>query len=424
MSYKKSKEKNKEMEADKKSITGGSTLSKLKTYKFSRPQLVIFILAFALIGYLIFRTFASSPLIASLEGEQMALPAGSTVISDTNASGGKAAELTAPGTASGSVTFASSVTSFSVVARGDQCKGAPQINVLVDGTKYLSKTSVSSTSWSTYTATPSPALTAGTHTLTITSNNLGSIQKGKQPGCARNLYLDVSNFYGQSVTPTPPTVSLSASPTAVNAGQASTLTWSSTNANTCAGTGAWNNASLATSGSQSTGALNQTSTFNLSCTGDGGTATASTTVTVSSSTTGPPPAPTVYINPLTQTYTQGSTITVEVHENSGSTGVNTVQANFSYPTNLLTFVSIDGSTSPFTVQAQSTGGNGTVSIARGVIGSLTGDQVVATVTFTVNSTPGTAKLAFTTGTALYSSSNSSDILGSLAATGTSTYTIQ
>ena len=86
-------------------------------------------------------------------------------------------------------------------------------------------------------------------------------------------------------TPPPspvPTVSLAANPTLVANGATSTLTWSSTNATSCTASGAsgWTG-TKATSGSQPTGALTSTSTFNLVCNGSGGTASASATVTIS-----------------------------------------------------------------------------------------------------------------------------------------------
>jgi len=86
----------------------------------------------------------------------------------------------------------------------------------------------------------------------------------------------------------PPTASLTANPTTVSAGGASTLTWSSAHATACAATGGWSG-QLTASGSKSTGALAANSTFSLTCSGPAGTsAVVSATVTVSSL---PPPAP-------------------------------------------------------------------------------------------------------------------------------------
>jgi hypothetical protein len=79
--------------------------------------------------------------------------------------------------------------------------------------------------------------------------------------------------------PAAPTVSLSASPTSVTTGTASTLRWSSSNATACTASGSWSGSKSA-SGSASTGALVASATYALTCTGSGGSASASATVTV------------------------------------------------------------------------------------------------------------------------------------------------
>ena len=136
-----------------------------------------------------------------------------------------------------------------------------------------------------------------------------------------------------------------------------------------------------------------------------------------------PAAPNVYLTPSSKTMAANTTFSVQVRENSGSTAVNAVQANFSYPANLVDFVSIDATSSAFTTEAQSSGGSGQVNIARGIIGSLTGDQLVATVNFKTKTTSGAAAMVFVSGTALVSSSTNQDILGSLSATTGGTYTV-
>jgi hypothetical protein len=84
---------------------------------------------------------------------------------------------------------------------------------------------------------------------------------------------------GGSSAPAKPTVTLTASPTAIATGQSSTLTWSSTGATSCTASGAWSG-SEATSGSTSTGALAAAATYTLSCTGSGGTTQTSASVAV------------------------------------------------------------------------------------------------------------------------------------------------
>lgn len=76
-----------------------------------------------------------------------------------------------------------------------------------------------------------------------------------------------------------PTIALSASPNAIAQGASATLTWNSTNATQCTASQGWSG-SRPTSGSESTGSLNATTIFTLSCSGAGGSATQSVTVTV------------------------------------------------------------------------------------------------------------------------------------------------
>lgn len=107
--------------------------------------------------------------------------------------------------------------------------------------------------------------------------------------------------------PTPvPTASLTASPATITAGQSSTLTWSSTNATGCTGTGF---TAPNTSGSVMV-APSATNTYSIVCTGAGGSASASTSVTVS--TVAPPPVSSVnglkldlsYVNTSSTAYTR------------------------------------------------------------------------------------------------------------------------
>jgi hypothetical protein len=90
--------------------------------------------------------------------------------------------------------------------------------------------------------------------------------------------------YITGVTPaTPPTVSITASPTTISSGSASNITWSSTNASTCTTTKAGVDWAFTTSGSQTSGPLTASTIFAISCTGQGGSASASATVGMASS---------------------------------------------------------------------------------------------------------------------------------------------
>jgi Spherulation-specific family 4 len=217
---------------------------------------------------------AVGAVVATVQAEQMTLPAGATVITSSGASGGQAVSMTQPGTSlTGTVSLPAAATSIQVVAEGTRCRqGWPTLAAAVDGTTVLSGVSVNSSSWRSYGATV--ALAAGTHSLSITDSAANS---------CRTLYVDAVVFSGAAAVA--PTVSLSAAPSSVASGSASSLTWTSANATGCTASGGWSG-SEPTSGSASTGALTATTQYVLTCSGPGGNASASTTVTVTD-----PPAP-------------------------------------------------------------------------------------------------------------------------------------
>src|SRR6202035_2886412 len=71
-----------------------------------------------------------------------------------------------------------------------------------------------------------------------------------------------------------PTVTLSTSPTTIANGGASTLSWNAANATACTAAGGWHG-TVATSGTWSTGAVSNTTEYELTCSGAGGSATQS-----------------------------------------------------------------------------------------------------------------------------------------------------
>ncbi len=76
-----------------------------------------------------------------------------------------------------------------------------------------------------------------------------------------------------------PDVTISASPISVSVGGTSTLSWSTSNADSCSASGGWSG-TKALNGSEVTAALNASTTFQLSCSGTGGTTSRSVTVIV------------------------------------------------------------------------------------------------------------------------------------------------
>jgi endo-1,4-beta-xylanase len=106
---------------------------------------------------------------------------GGRVILDPTASGGRGLALYSYGTASGQFT-SPAANRIVVRARGDQCDGAPQMLVRLDGS-LVRTTPVSFTGWNTYTAYVGVA--SGVHTLSITFDN-----DHLTASCDRNLFLD------------------------------------------------------------------------------------------------------------------------------------------------------------------------------------------------------------------------------------------
>lgn len=248
-----------------------------KNKYYSLRNLIIFLVIFISIGtYVVIKSSAANPIVASLLADQMSLSPGSTIVSDSNASTGKAVAISAKyGEIRGSVNIPSTVTALSVTARSPVCsvKGSTyqtKMNVYLDSSLVVSVSSIG-TSYTNYNS-GSLNIPSGSHNLTIELNNPNT-------ACSHVLYVDVTDFYGPTPPPPVPTVAISATPSTVNTGGSSTLTWSSTNATTCSASGAWSGTEP-TSGSLNTGALNTNSTYSLTCTGTGGSATGATSITV------------------------------------------------------------------------------------------------------------------------------------------------
>ncbi len=106
-------------------------------------------------------------------------------------------------------------------------------------------------------------------------------------------------------SPSEPTVTLSASPNSIAAGESTTLTWSSTNATSCTAFLGWSG-SKPTNGTASVSPI-VTTTYQLDCTGPGGVGSDDATVTV---TVEQPTTPTVDITVEPMTITAGSSTTL------------------------------------------------------------------------------------------------------------------
>src|SRR5689334_15585976 len=67
----------------------------------------------------------------------------------------------------------------------------------------------------------------------------------------------------------------------------------------------------------------------------------------------------IYLSPSARSVTSGASFSIAIRMSSGS-AVNAVQANVTYPTSKLDYLSTSFSGSAFEIQAQSTGGGGSV----------------------------------------------------------------
>jgi hypothetical protein len=145
-------------------------------------------------------------------------------------------------------------------------------------------------------------------------------------------------------------------------------------------------------------------------------------ITLAAKPPAPKTTPNLSLTPSNQSVALGSTLSVQIWTDSGAQSVNAAQVNLSYPVDKLNFVNINTANSSFGVEAQGSGGNGVVNIARGSTSSLTGKQLIATVNFTPLATKGKSSVvvSFTSGTALLSSATNQNIL---AATYSGSYSL-
>lgn len=116
-----------------------------------------------------------------------------------------------------------------------------------------------------------------------------------------------------------------------------------------------------------------------------------------------------YVTPSVSNYANGATVTITLRLNSGANAINSMQANMSYDSSKLQYVSSNVSSSNLDTNLQNTGGSGALSIALAKLGgSVTGDQLVSTLTFTAIAT-GSSSLSFTSGTGIAQASDSTNI---------------
>jgi PKD repeat protein len=226
-------------------------------------------------------------------------------------------------------------------------------------------------------------------------------------------------------TPDPVTLTVTASPGSVTAGQASTLNWSSTGADSCSASGAWTG-SKPTSGSQSTGPLDASRTYQLTCTGAGGSQTRSASVAVESTT----PAPTLTLTASPTTIVAGANATLSWNSSNATTC--TASGGWSGTKSLTGSASVSpATTTSYTLACTGAGG----SIERTATVTVTAAPPAPTVTLSANPTTinsgasstltwaSTNATSCTASGAWSGSKATSGSQGTGALTGTATYTL-
>jgi trimeric autotransporter adhesin len=201
------------------------------------------------------------------------------------------------------------VTDIALVDVGDPPPDEPVVHLTADpsAVEYLGSTTLT---WSSQNATSCVASGAWTGTKALSGSQVrGPLSTdsvftlsctGLGGTAVRSVNVDVA------LPPEPPTLQLTVAPQSVPRGGSALLTWTAQHADGCVASGGWSGA-RPPSGSASTGALTQDTSFKLSCTGDGGTIAKSVTVDVLDDTL-PPPRVTFKATPTAVDFGQTTTL--------------------------------------------------------------------------------------------------------------------
>lgn len=128
------------------------------------------------------------------------------------------------------------------------------------------------------------------------------------------------------------------------------------------------------------------------------------------------------LSPASQRVKVGQNLDVDIKVNTNGQAVNAVQASLSYPADKLEFVSVDNSGSAFDVTAFTSGGDGSVTIARGASTAVNSISAqIATVQFRTLASTRKATVSFKTTSAVIRASDNINILTKMIS---GQYTIQ
>lgn len=133
----------------------------------------------------------------------------------------------------------------------------------------------------------------------------------------------------------------------------------------------------------------------------------------------------LYIDPTSGSHDINTTFSVDVFENSGSDQVNVVQADLVYDASKLQFVSFDASGSGFNYDpGVSIGGNGSISIVRGVSsgGTVSGQQKIASINFKALTGSGSTSVSFAASSYIIRPSDGQDVWNGVTTGGAYTLT--
>lgn len=173
----------------------------LKKRRFRKRDLLFVAAIFSLIGMIaIISSFAAT--FTTVEAESLQYKFGSNtsakvgVVAGQN--GGKASALYWSGAGTGTVALPTKTTSVTVYAKGDQCQGAPQMTVTVDG-RQIGNQAVTATTWKSYQIPVN--IEPGSHSVAVGfTNDAVAVVNGSQgkpaSRCDRNLYVDRLVFTG------------------------------------------------------------------------------------------------------------------------------------------------------------------------------------------------------------------------------------
>ena len=178
--------------------------------------------------------------------------------------------------------------------------------------------------------------------------------------------------------PIPPVVSLSASPSSVSQNGSTTLSWSATDADSCTASGDWVG-SKAPAGLEIISEIAATATYNLSCSGPGGSASDSTVVTVTAA-----PTPTVNLSASPTSVSQNGSSTLSwVTADADSCTASGDWAGSKAVSGSETIASI-AANSQFTLVCSGLGGSGSDTVSVTVVTSNNGTALLSWVPPTQN----------------------------------------